>query len=71
MSSRSMSLRGIITPKMGRSASVSTLRIMDFSFSSKCVLSADAPPSPASRLSRMPIMPSTFSAVRCRHELLI
>lgn len=40
-----------------------------FSFSSKCASSTDSPPASASTLSRMPIIPKTFSAVRLRHEL--
>ena len=66
MSSRSISLRGVITPKIGRSAKVSTLRIIDFSFSSKWVSSPAPSPALANTDSRIPIMPSTLSAVRWR-----
>ena len=58
-------------PGIGRSASVKTLRIMDFSFSSKWASSSASLPALASTLSRIPIIPKTFSAVRLRQELLI
>ena len=66
MSKRSISGRGVITPRIGRSAKVSTLCIISFSLSSKWLSSPFTAPALANTASRMPIMPNTDSAVRAR-----